>query len=278
MHHSVVINLTSSSLLCCSRLLLYCYIKVHCVFALRISLLLFPAVLLSFVRTSRQREVGVGFLMNSAVCEDKSWRTNVMSVLCRNWPTLQLALPPSAVLHFFSFPLSSTSHRSLLQVGVCFSLALSYFYLIPFFQLLWESQCWPACSSWISANVVLPAPSCISPLSFSLSHPSLPPSLPCSLTHWHVTSSGLSQQHQRLAPTLTSHHFTWAFNCCPNELDSSAGTRPEKTTISYNLATCLFIRSLKLVKGQGKGKEAEQNFQLSLYIKACCKTKYSWSN
>lgn len=136
-------------------------------------------------------------------------------------------------LHLSSCLPSSTSHLSLSPVGVLrFSLAPSFLLSPdhPSSNFAGESQCCSACSSWISANVagmLLPSPSFMHPLSFAL---------PPSLAHWHVTSSGHSRQHQRLAPTLTSHHFTWAFNSCPNKPDSSTGRRPEKNNKIVSLS------------------------------------------
>ena len=126
-------------------------------------------------------------------CVHESLRTNVMSALCRQpsntanslfllWAALRLSLPVSSPV---------TSHLSLSPRG-CVRSSLAPSYLLspdhPLIRHLRESQCCSACSRWISANVVLPSPSCTRPLSF------LPPSLPPSLAHWHVTSSGHSQR------------------------------------------------------------------------------------
>lgn len=90
---------------------------------------------------------------------------------------------------------------------VCVSLSLSS---------TWSSSSHlSARSSWISTHLDLPALFCICTLLFTVS--SIPP--------LHVSSSGHSQQHQWLAPTLTSHHFTWAFNFCPSKPHSSNDLR-----------------------------------------------------
>lgn len=170
-------------------------------------------------------------------------------------------------LHLSSRLPSSTSHLSLSPVGgLRFSLCsvLLTFTWSPLIQLRGESQCCSACSSWISANVagmLLPSPSCMHPLSFAL-----PPSLP--LAHWHVTSSGHSQQHQRLAPTLTSHHFTWAFNSCPNKPDSSTGRRPEKNNKIVSLS------HINLYSKTGKRARKGQRGHVS-HVTFCTKTFFN---
>lgn len=208
-HHSVAVNRTRSSLLCWSLLLLYAllwYAVFFCAMHLHSPLPCSSVVLHQVIETVMPVLDFLWTLLGVSV----SLRTDVMSVLCHHWPTQQLALPPSVTRHHSSSLLSSTSHLSLTLVGVCFSLARSYFYLIPFFQLLWESQCRPACSSWFSTNVVLPAPSCISPLSFSLSHPSLPRLHSRWLARhikWPLTAASQTRSNSDITPLYMSPHM-----------------------------------------------------------------------
>lgn len=131
-HHSVAVNLTSSHLLSCFKLFLYAllrYTEFFCAMHLSSPLPCSSVVLHQVTETV----MPVLDFLWTLLCVSLTLRTNVMSVLCHHWPTQQLALPPSATLHLSSSLLSSTSHLSLSLVGVCFSLAPSYFYLIPFF-------------------------------------------------------------------------------------------------------------------------------------------------
>lgn len=177
-------NPTSSSLLLCSKLLLYAKLRYSVLHyeSLLSSSPCSSVVLHQVIKTERE-----GYWVSyelCSVCVCVSLRTNVMSVLCRHCPTQQLALPPLALLHIPSCLFSSTSHLSVTHECVFLVFCVTYFHLIPLFQLLRTSQRHSACSSWISANGVLPAQSCISPLLFPLSYPSLPPPL---LAFWHVT-------------------------------------------------------------------------------------------
>lgn len=113
-YHSVVMNLTSIPV-CCSAPV--CYISVHCASLL----FLFPAALLSFIRSLRHRDAGVGFPTNSAACvcvvEDKCH-------VCTLSTTQQLALPVSSPV----LPISLC--HSWVRVSLSCS-CLTYCHLIP---------------------------------------------------------------------------------------------------------------------------------------------------
>lgn len=141
---SCAVDLTSSSPLCCSMPLLYAILG-YIVLLYALLPLLFPAALLSFIRSSRQRNASVGFPPNSAaLCV----RTNVCAFLTSsNTATLSSCLSPQYFPSLFA-----THGNALLSSPVLLTFTWS-----PLFQLLWESRCCSACSSWISANVALPA-------------------------------------------------------------------------------------------------------------------------
>lgn len=88
-HHSVVTSLTSSSLLCCSKLLLYAILGYIVFSALCISPLPCGSVVLHRVIETERCRCWVSEVL-CCVCE--SLRANVTSVLCRHCPTQQLAL------------------------------------------------------------------------------------------------------------------------------------------------------------------------------------------
>lgn len=133
---------------------------------------------------------------------------------------------------------------------VCISLfpCLTYFHLIPLFQLLWESQCCSACSSWISANVVLPARSCISPPSLSLSHPYLPPPLSLASTSHQVATHSSTGDYFQLWHHTTLHEpsILVQINLIGPWIRADREAEPEKkTTRHYHLVIRPFICSLR---------------------------------
>lgn len=109
-------DLTSSSPLCCSLPLLYAILG-YIVLFYPVLPLLFPAALLSFIRSPRQWNASVGFPLNSALCTCLWGQTSALWWLR---PTQQLALPPSAALHLSSCLFSSTFHLFFVTHGYAF--------------------------------------------------------------------------------------------------------------------------------------------------------------
>lgn len=181
-------------LICCC-----CYIRVHGVVLCCASLFSSSLQLCCPSSGHRDRIAGVGFpsaLFYVCIFEDK--RLDLVDFV----PTQQLALPPSAALQSLLLALPFSLYHS----RVCFSCIFCLVLLSPDLFEKVNAARLPAAESALML-FCQPGPA-------SLSHPHLPPH-----SFWHVTLSGHSQQHWRLARTLTSHRFTWAFNSCPNKPD-----------------------------------------------------------
>lgn len=107
-------NLPSSSLLYCSKPLLYAvlgYTVLFCTMNLSSS----PCGTVVLHQVIRDGEITVLGFLRTLLC---ACLCVFVSVLCRHCPTQQLALPPSAVLHIPSCLFSNTSHLSVTRERV----------------------------------------------------------------------------------------------------------------------------------------------------------------
>lgn len=130
----------------------------------------------------------LGFLQLFSMCA--SLRTNV-STSSTSFQHSNLLFLPSAALQSLLLALPFSLYHS----RVCFSCIFCLVLLSPDLFEKVNTARLPAAESALML-FCQPGPA-------SLSHPHLPPH-----SFWHVTLSGHSQQHWRLARTLTSHRFT----------------------------------------------------------------------
>lgn len=173
---------------CCYKLHVYSVLQVHCNFVLcnLWPLWFWCSSLVSPTKKKCERQVSFKLLCVSL-------RTDFVNTN-NSWPTAP---------YLFWSPL----HLSCLYLSIIHEFAFLSFFLALLSSTWSSSSHLSACSSWISTHLDLPALFCICTLLFTVS--SVPP--------LHVSSSGHSPQRQWLAPTLTSHHFTRAFNFCPSK-------------------------------------------------------------
>lgn len=201
-HRSVAVNLTSSHLLSCFKLFLYALLRYTEFFALCISLLLFPAVLLSFIRSLRQ---WCRCWISYELCCVWVWVWGQMWCLCfvitDQHSNLLFLLQRPYISRPLSFP--------ALPISPCHS----WVCVSPLFRLTFTWSLSSNFSEKVNAGPLAAAESALmlfcqprpaSLLSFILSVSSLPPSLALSLT-------GTSHQvatHSSITDSLQLWHHT----------------------------------------------------------------------
>lgn len=182
-------------------------VKGHVVFFFKPcnSPLLCSSVALPLARWDREMPV-LGF-MQTLLCSESS-RTNVtVCVLSTLSNTATCFSSFNSSTFLFRSPLLHFPHLyPHLLVFLSLSLSFPCSIFLSFTRSssfnLWESRCLQQLNQHSSSSA-----SHVLHLHFLLFCIS---SLPRSLPHWRVPSSGHSWQRQWLVPTLTSHHFTWA--------------------------------------------------------------------